>query len=145
MTDELEFLANRVRIPISARETRGTFALLESTAPAGDRTPLHVHRNDDESFYVLEGELTLWVGDETRVLRAGDAAFAPKRVPHTVRVGEDGARWLVTSSPAGFEAFVRAVAATAPGPEELNRIAAEHGIDILGPPGMLPTELPKAA
>jgi quercetin dioxygenase-like cupin family protein len=145
MTDELQFLANRVRIPISADETGGAFALLESIAPAGDQTPLHVHRDDDESFYVLEGELTLWVGDDMRVLRAGDAAFAPKRVPHTVRVGDSGARWLVTSSPAGFEAFVRAVAAAAPGPEELGRIAAEHGIDVLGPPGMLPAELSKAA
>ena len=142
MTDELQFLANRVRIPISGAQTGGAFALIESTAPAGDQPPLHVHRDDDEGFYVLEGELTLWVGDQTHVLRAGDGLLAPKRIPHTLRVGEGGARWLVAAAPAGFEAFVRAVAAATPEPEELSRLAAEHGIDILGPPGMLPSDLP---
>jgi quercetin dioxygenase-like cupin family protein len=145
MTEELQFLANRVRIPISAAQTDGAFALIEATAPAGDQPPLHVHLEDDEGFYVLEGELTLWVGDETHVLRAGDAVLAPKRIPHTLRVGDGGARWLVASAPAGFEAFVRAVSAEAPDPERLTRLAAEHGIEILGPPGMLPGELGRAA
>ena len=74
------------------------------------------------------------------------AILAPRGVPHTVRVGDATRRWLVTSTPAGFEAFVRAVGspsrdAPLPGPGELTRIAAEHGIEILGPPGMLPGEL----
>ena len=107
--------------------------------------PLHVHRNEDEGFYVLEGELTLWVGDDKHVLRAGESILAPRAVPHTVRVDRD-ARWLVTSTPAGFEAFVRAVGSTEPqadlpSPEELVRVASQHGIEILGPPGMLPAEL----
>ena len=141
MTTDLKFLDNEVHVHITSAQTGGTLALLESTAPRGDQTPLHVHHHDDEAFYVLEGELTLWVGDETHVLRAGQSAFALKGVPHALRVGDAPARWLVTSTPAGFEAFVRAVAATAPGPEELTRIAAEHGIEILGPPGMLPADL----
>jgi quercetin dioxygenase-like cupin family protein len=145
MTEEIQFLANRARIHIGGAETHGTFALIESTAPPGDQTPLHVHHNDDEAFYVLEGEVTAWVGDGTLVLRPGDAAFAPMGIPHTIRTGDEGARWLLTSTPAGFEPFVRAVgAAGMPSPEELTRIAAEHGIEILGPPGMLPADL-KAA
>ena len=80
------------------------------------------------------------------VLRPGEGILAPRGVPHTVRAGDRGGRWLVTSTPAGFEAFVRAVGspdpeAAPPGPDELTRIAAEHGIEILGPPGMLPGEL----
>ena len=143
---DIWFLHNRVRIPISGAETGGAFALLESTGPAGDHTPLHVHHADDEGFYVLEGELTLWVGDEQHVLRAGEGVLAPRGVPHTLRVGDRDARWLVTSTPAGFEAFVRAVGSTEPqaalpSPDELARVAAEHGIEILGPPGMLPAEL----
>jgi quercetin dioxygenase-like cupin family protein len=145
MTD-IWFLHNRVRIHISAAQTDGSFALLESTGPAGDQTPLHVHHADDEGFYVLEGEITLWVGDEQHVLRAGESVLAPRGVPHTVGVGDRDARWLVTSTPAGFEAFVRAVGSTEPqaalpSPDELARVAAEHGIEILGPPGTLPTEL----
>jgi quercetin dioxygenase-like cupin family protein len=145
MTD-IWFLRNRVRIHISGLQTDGGFALLEATGPAGDHTPLHVHHLDDEGFYVLEGELTLWVGDDKHVLRAGEGMLAPRGVPHTLRVGETDARWLVTSAPAGFEAFVRAVGtpeptAALPDPSELARVAAEHGIEILGPPGMLPAEL----
>jgi quercetin dioxygenase-like cupin family protein len=143
MTD-LWFLRNRVRIHISGLETDGGLALLESTGPAGDHTPLHVHQVDDEGFYVLDGRLTLWAGDDQHVLRAGDSILAPRGVPHTLRVDED-ARWLVTSTPAGFEAFVRAVGTPDPGPlptpDELARTAAQHGIEILGPPGMLPSEL----
>jgi quercetin dioxygenase-like cupin family protein len=145
MTD-IWFLHNRVRVHISASQTAGSLALLESTGPAGDQTPLHVHHADDEGFYVLEGELTLWVGDEQHILRAGESVLAPRGVPHTLRVGHRDARWLVTSTPAGFEDFVRAVGSTEPqptlpSPEELARIASQHGIEILGPPGMLPAEL----
>ena len=148
MTD-LWFLRNRVQIHISGLQTDGALALLESTGPAGDHTPLHVHHLDDEGFYVLDGQLTLWAGDDTQVLRAGDSILAPRGVPHTLRVDTD-ARWLVTSTPAGFEAFVRAVGrstppSSLPAPDELARIAAQHGIEILGPPGMLPSELQSRA
>ena len=145
MTD-IWFLRNRVRVHISGSDTDGSFALLESTGPAGDHTPLHVHHHDDEGFYVLDGELTLWADDEQHVLRAGESILAPRGVPHTLRVGDRDARWLVTSTPAGFEAFVRAVGSTEPqaalpSPEELTRVASEHRIEILGPPGMLPADL----
>ena len=112
---DLWFLHNRVRIPISSTETGGAFALLEVSGPPGDQPPLHVHHHDDEGFYVLEGELTLWVGDAVHVLRPGEGLLAPRGVPHTVRAGDSGGRWLVTSTPAGFEAFVRAAASADPG------------------------------
>jgi quercetin dioxygenase-like cupin family protein len=141
MTEEIEFLDNRARIHASSAHT-GEFALIESLAPAGSQPPLHVHRNEGEGFYVLEGELTLWVGEDTRTLRPGEFLFAPRQVPHTIRVGHGGARWLLIAGPR-FEAFVRAVGALTadPDPIEMTRLAARHGIDLLGPPGMLPTEL----
>jgi hypothetical protein len=98
---------------------------------------------------VLDGELTLFVGDQRVTLGAGQAALGPRGVPHAYRVESDTARWLVIASPSGFERFVRAVArpAEADGlppaglehdPAALARIAAEHEIEILGPPGALP-------
>jgi mannose-6-phosphate isomerase-like protein (cupin superfamily) len=143
MTEEITFLDSRARIHASSAQTDG-FALIEVVAPAGHQPPLHVHDDEDEGFYVLEGELTLWVGEDTRTLGAGDFLLAPRQVPHTVRSGAGGGRWLVTAGPR-FEAFVRAVAATAPAPDDIKRLAAEHGIAILGPPGMLPSELPARA
>jgi uncharacterized RmlC-like cupin family protein len=141
MTDEIQFLDNRARIHASSADT-GDFALIESVAPAGSQPPLHVHRDEGEGFYVIEGELTLWVGHDVRTLSSGQFLFAPPDVPHTIRVGAGGARWLVIAG-GRFEAFVRTVAAIAddPDPIELTRVAAKHGIDLLGPPGMLPTEL----
>jgi quercetin dioxygenase-like cupin family protein len=136
----LDFLTGRVRILAGGEATGGALGLVEMVeAPAGDMPPLHVHHAQDEGFYVLEGEVTLYTPGDQTTLRAGDYLLAPRGVPHTYRVGDAPARWLVTSVPAGFEQFV-AAASDRPdaGPEELARLAAEHGIEILGPPGMLP-------
>jgi quercetin dioxygenase-like cupin family protein len=135
-----DFLAGRVRILADGETTAGRLGLVEMVeAPPGDMPPLHVHHSHDEGFYVLEGELTLYTPGSEVMLAAGDFVLAPRGVPHTYRVGNLPARWLVTSVPAGFEQFV-AAASSRPGadPEELARLAAEHGIEILGPPGMLP-------
>jgi hypothetical protein len=70
--------------------------------------------------------------------------LAPKAVPHTYRAGDGGVRMLVTSVGAGFEAFVRAVSESAPEPERLGALAAAYAIEILGPPGMLPSDLAAA-
>jgi quercetin dioxygenase-like cupin family protein len=138
------------RIHIDGEASNGAFALVESRKPHGDMPPMHVHRADDETFYVLEGELTLFVGDQRLTLTAGQAALAPRGVPHSYRVESPEARVLLVTAPAGFEAFVRAVSEPAPAdelpppgrpldPEALTRAAAEHGIEILGPPGALPS------
>jgi quercetin dioxygenase-like cupin family protein len=136
----IDFLSGRVRILADGAATAGALGLVEMVeAPPGDMPPLHVHHYSDEGFYLLEGELTLYTPGEQVTLQAGDYLLAPRGIPHTYRVGTEPARWLVTSMPAGFERFVAAVSALdAPYPERLGRLAAEHGIEILGPPGMLP-------
>jgi len=100
--------------------------------------------------------LTIWVGEEVNVLSAGDFLLAPRGVPHTIRnTGSEDVRMLIMSTPAGFEDFVQAFGTPAlthelpvlEGPPDIGRaaaLAAENGIDLLGPPGMLPTELPEA-
>lgn len=151
--ERLWFIANLCEV-LAERED---FSLIRMHAPAGDQPPLHVHANEDEGFYVLEGELTLWVGDAPPVtLVPGEYALAPHGIPHTFRVGESRGTFLVTSAPGGFAAFLREAGAPAPsaelpvldGPpdvERLGRIAAAHGITLLGPPGMLPADLAGAA
>jgi mannose-6-phosphate isomerase-like protein (cupin superfamily) len=130
--------------------------LLRMYCAPGDQPPLHVHEREDEGFYVLEGELTLWVGDaEPVVLGPGEFALAPRGIPHTYRVtGEAPAVMLVTAD--GFAGFVRDAGVPAerhelpvldgpPDVERLARIAADHGITLLGPPGMLPAQAAAAA
>jgi quercetin dioxygenase-like cupin family protein len=148
-SDRIWFLGGLVTVHIPAGAGLG-FSLVESFVPKGQQPPLHLHRTDDEGFYLLEGRLTLWVGPNQIDLEPGQFALAPHGVPHTYRVeSEGGARWLVTSSDASFDRFVRAYGEPAtevrlPDPSEpdldrLNSLAEEYGIEILGPPGTLPS------
>lgn len=139
-TDELNFLGARARVVADGDSTDGQLGIVDMLEiPAGDMPPLHVHRSSDEGFYVLEGELTLYMPGEERNLAAGEFFLAPRAVPHTYRVGDDGARVVATSLPSGFERFVAAASElAAPDPERLSELAEQHDIEILGPPGMLP-------
>ena len=145
----LWFIDHLAHIHVDGDTSGGALALLEERGRRGDMPPLHVHRRDDESFYVLDGELTLFVAGEQIHLGPGQAAFAPRDVPHAYRVESAEARWLVITTPAGFDAFVREVADPAPAdelppagrpidPAVLSQAAAKVGIEILGPPGALP-------
>lgn len=137
----LTFLDNLARIHVEGPECRNAYALVEMTAPEGDMPPLHVHHRDDEAFYVLDGRLTLFVGKRAIQLDAGECALAPSGTPHTYRAEADGTRWLVVCSPAGFEGFVRDVAAAGRDPAVLAGVAMRYGVEILGPPGTLPSDL----
>ena len=114
-------------------------------APAGDRPPLHMHAYESETFYVLEGSMTLWVGDAAPVtVGPGESVTLPPGLPHTYCVGDEGAVCLVITSPGAFASFVRAAGhreRREVDPERLARLAADHDITILGPPGMLPSDL----
>jgi len=129
-TPELRFLAATARIH--------TAGLVEIREGAGEMPPLHVHRDEDEGYYVVDGELTLYQPGVEVTLAAGDFFLARRGIEHTYRVGDRPATWLMTGD-GGFDRFVAAVAALpAPEPATLAVVAAECGIDLLGPPGALP-------
>src|SRR5690349_13554690 len=93
------FLHNLAVVRMASEDTGGAYAVVELTGAPGDAPPLHVHANDDEGFYVLEGALRVHVGERTLRLGPGDAAVAPRGVPHVYAVESDTpARWLATSS-----------------------------------------------
>ena len=106
-------------IKISRDDTAGQYGLIEILAPAGIGSPWHVHPEEDEWFYVLEGEMTFWVADTQLSLKAGSFAFGPKGVPHTFYAEAGGARALVGFAPMQFEGFLREVGE--PAPEIRNR------------------------
>jgi quercetin dioxygenase-like cupin family protein len=138
-TDELNFLGARVRILATGDSTGGKLSVVDMLeVPAGDMPPLHVHHEGDEGFYVMEGELTLYLPGVERTLRAGEFMLAPRGIPHTYQVGDAPCHMLVVSQPAGFDAFVADVSELeAPDPAALTAVAAQHDIEILGPPGTL--------
>lgn len=135
-TDELTFLGSRARI-LASGGALGVVDMLE--VPAGEMPPLHVHHAADECFYVMSGHVTFFMPGVERRVGPGEFVLGPRGIPHTYRVGDEPCHWLVISQPAGFERFVEAVARLeSPDPERLAAIAAEHDIEILGPPGELP-------
>jgi mannose-6-phosphate isomerase-like protein (cupin superfamily) len=135
------FFGMLAEVKASAADTGGQYTLLEITAPAGLATPLHVHYREDEGFYVLDGSVTIQVGDETVELGAGQHAFGPRNVPHRFTVGAEGAHMLWVLTPGGFEDFVEeaSVPAEAPTvpppsvlpPENIVDIVLRHGNELL--------------
>ncbi len=91
---------------LRSEESDGVVSLVHNTVPAHWPGPF-LHRHDfDEAFYVLEGELTFQVEDAVITKRAGELAFAPRGVAHTLANHSDGrARYLLVCTPAGFERY----------------------------------------
>ncbi len=143
------FLGSRLRIVCDAVTTDGTLTVLEQWAPSGFSPPLHVHHREDTALHVLDGQLTVVVGDVTSSVGSGELAWLPRDVPHTFRVDSDGAHFLEYATPGGVEAFHLDASepAAAPGLPEpaapdvprLVEAFARHGGEILGPP--LPSDL----
>lgn len=146
---ELWFLDTLVTVRVAHDEGRDGISVLERRAPYGESPPLHVHHAEDETFYVLEGELRIRAGDRDIWIGAGQAALGATGVPHTYRVeSADGARWLVITTRGDLERFMRAVSRPAehsglpapqgpPTQEQADALAAaarEHGIEFVGPP-----------
>jgi len=134
------------QLRVSGEQTGGAFALADHLARRGNASPVHVHDRDDETFFVLDGEPRVFVGEEEHTARAGTVAVLPRRVSHAYVVTSATARFLTLHTPAGFEQFATeagepARALTLPPPPagppdfaELTQAAARHQITILAPP-----------
>ena len=139
------FLGNLMVVKATAQSTNGAYGLLESWIPVGASPPLHVHHREDETFWVIEGALTIRCGAETYQAEAGSYVFLPRGVPHTFRVeGDTPARMLTLLTPGGGEAFFveggrpaeRATLAPEGPPDlaRLRRVAHKFGSEFVGPP-----------
>ena len=123
-------------------DTGGAYGLVETTAPAGSAgPPPHIHQTEDEAFYVLDGELTLLIGDQVRRAAMGAFAFIPRGSVHTFyNEGDRPARALVILSPAGFEKAFEEMSEVAPRadtPPDMDRmlaIANKYHLEIVAPP-----------
>jgi quercetin dioxygenase-like cupin family protein len=106
------------RVLLRSEETGDEVSMIASAAPAGFPGPT-LHRHDfDETFYVIEGELTFQLRDEVFRVKACELAFAPRGVPHTfANLGDAPARFLIVCTPAGFERYFARMAAERAGVE----------------------------
>ncbi|MDZ4721572.1 MAG: cupin domain-containing protein [Roseiflexaceae bacterium] len=110
--------------------------VLENTFHAMGGPARHLHHEQDEWFYVLEGEFLMEVGHERMQLYPGDSLMAPRRVPHVwASVGAGRGRILVTFAPAGsMVAFFREVTKANAMPPQDPVLWRAHGMELLGPP-----------
>ncbi len=148
-TGAIWFIDNLARVLVDSETSGGSAAVVEMDGRRGNMPPLHLHCREDEVFYVLEGRMSVHVPGTSIEIDPGEAAFAPRDVPHAYRIESETARWLAIAAPAGFDAFVREVGE--PATEEtfpsegrehdagrIAEIGARYGIELLGPPGLLP-------
>ncbi|HEY5024148.1 MAG TPA: quercetin 2,3-dioxygenase [Acidimicrobiales bacterium] len=143
--EALWFAESLLTYKATGAQTSGQLALAEVRAPRGAGSPRHRHEHEDEAWYILDGELTFWLGDQQRTATGGTFVFGPRGVAHRFRVDSAQAHFLLLLTPAGFEEFTRtcgwpATALTMPPPGlpprdagELATAAHAHGIDILDP------------
>lgn len=117
-------------------ETGGVLTLLENVVAPGDGPPLHVHRDEDESWVILDGAFRFLLGDEMASAPAGSFVFVPRGTAHCFQnIGEEPARILVLFTPSGMERFFERFAALpAVDPDAFRRIGEEVGMEVLGPP-----------
>jgi quercetin dioxygenase-like cupin family protein len=131
-------------IRASAKDTGGTFSIIDVTEPPNTEAPLHVHHNEDEGFWILEGNATFYIEGQTIEAGPGDYLFGPRGIPHRYTTGPAGCRMLFILTPGGMEDMVRemsepASSRTLPPPsdeepdyERIMEIARCHGGEILG-------------
>jgi quercetin dioxygenase-like cupin family protein len=128
-------LGGSIHIRVRSEDTDGAFGLIEQIVPAGFPGPaLHVHPDFAETFYVIEGEIAVRVGDEAHAPVPGTVAVVPRGTPHTFANPSDApARMLVLVTPGGFERYFEALIAAIrdlggyPPVEELTALSLAHG------------------
>jgi len=128
---------------VTAAETGGAFFMIEDHMERGKVTPLHLHPDQDETIYVLAGEIAAYFDDAEHRVGAGGLFFAPRGLPHAFMVTSETAHVLSLQTPGSGESFYREVGepatdedATRPADWERLRAVAERSpcIEILGPP-----------
>jgi mannose-6-phosphate isomerase-like protein (cupin superfamily) len=120
---------------VSTQDNSGVFVLENKFREKGGPAR-HLHYDQDEWFYSLEGEFLFEVGQERITLKPGDSLLGPRKVPHVwAYVGDTRGRILIAFMPAGkMEAFFREVTKANAMPPQDPGLWRAHGMELLGPP-----------
>ncbi len=142
----LWYMGTLLKVKATRAETDGKYSLVEELCPQGFATPWHVQGREDESFLVVDGEATFFVGDEVIEATAGSFVFLPQGIPHAFQVDSETAHLFNFITPAGFENFFFDLSVPAqdlilpPAPDSppdfgaIAAAAARYECKILGPP-----------
>jgi len=130
---------HKVTHKVVGADTDGAYSLLEVEL-VGDGPPQHIHKTEDEAFYVLEGEINVLLGERTIRATAGSFVLIPRGTVHAFsRIGQEPAKLLAIFSPAGFEQFFDEavdldVTDTDAYVAKAKALAEKYNMDIVGPP-----------
>jgi quercetin dioxygenase-like cupin family protein len=127
----------------TAEDTQGKFALIEAIARRGNDPPPHIHHREEETFYVLEGEMTFSVGGQTIKATPGTMVCLPRDVAHSFVIDSEQLRMLILLTPAGFEGWFKEFSVPAqamtlppadePGYREIQKMldtASQYGLEF---------------
>jgi quercetin dioxygenase-like cupin family protein len=120
------------RFLVTGEETGGAYFAMEAYVPPGGGPPPHIHRNEDETFYVVEGQVEILLGDELVTAGVGDFVNVPRgRVHRFHNSGAEPMRMILTFTPAGIEKFFeetleRALDTSLPTPDNVDEVAARY-------------------
>jgi mannose-6-phosphate isomerase-like protein (cupin superfamily) len=139
--ERLAFLGMELILKVTSAMSAGTLFSAVQMGPPGSGVPLHVHHDDDEFFFLIEGELRMLVGDERFDMTVGDTVMLPKGTPHAFSiVGERPARFLVTLdlSPASdYETMFAGLVGLAPTDfDRIVEVCAANNTEFMSPPVM---------
>jgi quercetin dioxygenase-like cupin family protein len=129
-------LGGDVAFKVRGEQSGGALTAFETVVAPGQGPPLHTHAHEDETLYVLDGEVRFKIGDDLDAGGPGSFVFVPRGTPHTFQnIGEDHARILIHFTPSGMERFFERFAALeAPDPDAFTTIGAEVGMAVVGRP-----------
>lgn len=142
--DSVWSIGGRFTRKVGGSDSAGRLSILEAVVTRTAEPRRHIHHREDEAFYILEGQLSLYVGETELIAPAGALAFAPQGIPHTFTVDAEPSRILVITSPSGFEGFIFDLGEPATGDdppaglslpprEVILPVAERYGIEIVGP------------
>lgn len=128
-------LGDHQTIKLTGNDTNGQFLFVEQFDQPGVRVPMHIHKNEDELFKVLEGKLKITVGNKTQILTDGDLAFCPRGIPHTWEViGDKPLKSILIVTPSGLETMFEELSEIKDFPpdfSEVAEIAARYDIEFV--------------
>ncbi len=120
------------RFLVTGEESGGAYFAMEAFVPPGGGPPPHIHRNEDETFYIVEGESEFRLGDQTITAGVGDFVSVPRGTVHCFHnAGTTDTRMILTFTPAGIEKFFeetleRALDPSQPPPDNIDEVAARY-------------------
>ena len=129
-------LGGRVTFKVRGDRSDGGMTAFETVVAPGEGPPLHEHAREDETLYVVEGQVRFKLADRLETGHAGSFVFVPRATPHTFQnIGDEPARLLIHFSPSGMERFFERFAASdLPASEAFEKLGAEVGMALVGPP-----------